>query len=70
MGAVSGILWFLVSFTGTVALLRALAMAALMAPGEQVGVSFMVSMLWPVVAWLCVLAAGYIVEAVIDECDS
>lgn len=62
-------IWFLVSFTGFLVLIRSFAIVAAMRPGEGVSLWLMMQIGGPLVAWLIVLAGAYVVERVLDEDD-
>lgn len=62
-------IWFLVSFTGFLVLVRSFAIVAAMRPGESVSLWLMMQIGGPLVAWLIVLAGAYVVERVLDEDD-
>lgn len=62
-------IWFLVSFTGFLVLVRSFAIVAAMKPGESVTVWLMMQIGGPLVAWLIVLTAAYVVERLLDDED-
>lgn len=64
-----GWIWFLVSFTGFLVLVRSFAIVAAMKPGESVTPWLMMQIGAPLVAWLIVLTAAYVVERLLDDED-
>lgn len=62
-------IWFLVSFTGFLVLVRSFAIVAAMRPGEGVTFWLMMQIGGPLAAWLIVLTAAYVVERLLDEDD-
>lgn len=62
-------LWFLVSFTGFLVLVRSFAIVAAMRPGDGVSFWLVMQIGAPLVAWLIVLTAAYVVERLLDEDD-
>lgn len=62
-------IWFLVSFTGFLVLVRSFAIVAAMRPGEGVTFWLIMQIAGPLVAWLIVLAGAYVVESLLDEDD-
>lgn len=62
-------IWFLVSFTGFLVLVRSFAIVAAMRPGEGVSFWLMMQIGGPLAAWLIVLIAAYVVERLLDDED-
>lgn len=60
-------IWFLVSFTGFLVLIRSLVIAAAMEPGESVSMWLLMQIGGPLAAWLIVLCGCYVAERMIRE---